>query len=254
MQRLVILFVIAFASVHADTLQLRDGRVINGRFISADRNSIRFRPNDSNRVRVYSRSRVANIIFEGPTGAASSSRGMSAQTEAPAQTAAPAQTPMPLATPMPQSTPSANIEADGNFIPAGTPITVRTSDRIDADASQIGNNITVTLAHPIVINGRTISPAGAQATMQVMGVLGGNRLTGSGDITLRLVNLSGSDGRVFNVTTSDAVGQVDRGAHVTAAVDGANTAGKGSEFLVGHRVAVQAGTQLTFTLQQNVDF
>jgi hypothetical protein len=172
---------------------------------------------------------------------------------------------------------SANVQSDGNYIPAGTVVSVRTLDPIDSDASQIGNTYQVTLAQPIVVNGNMIAPAGSNATVQVMGVQGGNRLTGRGDISLQLVSFTGSDGRAYNVASSDAVVRSDSRGRQSAEVIGGGAAlgaivgaiagggegaaigaasgaalGSGVQLMRGHRIRIQPETVLNFTLQQPV--
>src|SRR5947209_7898294 len=56
--------VLGALSVPADTLQLRDGRVINGTFEGGDRAGIRFRAYNEDRGRFFDMGRVSNLSFD----------------------------------------------------------------------------------------------------------------------------------------------------------------------------------------------
>ena len=257
--RAVFCFALLLAGVRADTLQLLDGRVIQGIFITGDRGGIRFRPYNSRHSHLYPMTRVASVSFGDGTKSAS----VEAEGAMPTATALAVDTATTPATAVTSSMPAAtpNLQAQGNFIPAGTRLAVRISSAIDLDASHIGDSIPVTLAHAIVVNGNTVAPAGSSAAMQVVGVAGGNRLTDQGDVTLQLTSITTSDGRQYNVSTGDV--RVTGGPHGANSADvyagpspGSivpGTVAAGKPFLVGQRIQVEANAELTFTLQQDVD-
>lgn len=227
MRALACVFAVVCLVGRADTLELRDGRVITGTFESADKTHIRFRPDHSRRTEVYLRSRVAHVTLNTTSGPSTASTpvGTVAATPPP---------PMATVTPEPSSS-SANVQASGNIIPAGTTIQVRVPDALQLDASHIGDTYSVALAEPIVVNGNMVAAKGSGATLQVTGIAGGNRLTGTGDVMVQLVSFSGSTGQTYNTVTSEAV--VSDRSHTV---------------LRGQHIQVRPGAVLGFTLQQNV--
>lgn len=286
-------------SLHADTLQLRDGRVINGTFEGGDRAGIRFHPYGEDHARLFDFGTVANITFEGNPATSTynssdwNNNGTADRMNGPYGAMPQATSPMPPATsPMPAQTmapansysnppyngpytgptySSANIQSpQANVIPAGTVISVRTIDRIECDGNSAGSTYQVTLAQPIIVNGRMVAPAGSTATVEAMGVQ-------HGDVSLQLVSFTDINGRVINVPSSDAVvaggphgrqsaevigGGAALGAIVGAvagggpgAAIGAATgaaAGAGYQLMRGHHIKIEPETLLAFTVQQNV--
>jgi hypothetical protein len=270
--------VLGALSLPADTLQLRDGRIISGTYLGGGPDGIRFRPANNGQDRFFELGRVATIAFDHNNNGDSSSyngntygnpynNGYNSSTYAGSADRMrdqygepmPQQTPMPVAPPAPQSTYNtyngayngSSVQSTGSYIPAGTTISVRTIDPIDSDATQIGNTYQVTLAQPVVVNGQTIAPVGATAVVQVMAVQGGNGIGGRGDISLQLVSFTGADGRTYNVNTSDAVvtggprgrqsAEVIGGGAALGAIIG-GIAGGGPGAAIGAATGAAAGT------------
>ena len=250
-------------SVQADTLQLRDGRVISGTFEGGDRAGIRFQPYGENQSSVFSLGSIQNITFEGNSAASSynsssyttrtwNSNGYNGAVTSPLPEVT---TPMPVATtPMPVSSingaytgptfSSTNIQSPENrLIPAGTVIAVRTVEPIDCDASHVGTTWQVTLAAPIILNGQLVAPIGSPATVEVTG-------SRHGEISLQLVGFTNINGQSFNVASSDGVtASGTYGAQVTGGLPGTVN---GYQIMRGRHIDIQPQTLLSFTLQQNV--
>src|SRR6267378_7598408 len=112
---------LAFVSVSdsADTLQMKDGRVIQGRFLGGTQASVQFEANG--KIDLYDVDQVLSITF---TGAASAS------------------SPTHIVPPIPasQSTaPSASRSGSGVTVPAGTSLLVRMIDSVDSDKNHVGD-------------------------------------------------------------------------------------------------------------------
>jgi hypothetical protein len=252
-------------TMQADTLQLRDGRVINGTYEGGDRAGIRFQASGEDHARLFDLAAVSNITFEGNTAANSwsssssyTSRTWHGNGEMPVAT-----TPMPVATsPMPVATnsalytgptySSANIQSpDNRLIPAGTVIAVRTTDPIDCDASQAGATFQVTLAAPVVLNNQMIAPVGSAALVQAM-------RGHDGKVSLQLISFTNINGQSFNVASSDGVVTGGANGPQSAEVVGGGRVGaevsaeSGYQLMRGHHISVQPATLLSFTLQQSV--
>src|SRR5438874_12453382 len=114
-KRILISWLAVASLLPADTLILRNGSTINGKFVSGDSRSIRF--STGSQVNTYDLADIDNLRFEGG---------------APAPAVAPPPSPAPP--PPPEAPPSAgNTLSGGIAIPAGTEISVRTIDSVDSE-------------------------------------------------------------------------------------------------------------------------
>src|SRR5581483_9044197 len=85
-----------------------------------------------------------------------------------------------------QQTPSSNDDSDKQAasklvpdhieIPVGTAINVRLQSSLSSGTSQAGQSFDAVIDQPIVVNGRTIVPSGAEATGRVVAADPGGRL------------------------------------------------------------------------------
>lgn len=80
-------------------------------------------------------------------------------------------------------------------IPAGTTLTVRLGQSLGSKISQSGQSFTATLANDLAVDGKTIIPAGANATGTVVNAAPLGRFKGGALLEVQLVslNLNGSD-------------------------------------------------------------
>ncbi len=105
-----------------------------------------------------------------------------------AQPAAPAPPPPP---PPPQKV----------TVPAGTQLSVRLNDPLDSERNQVGDTFHATLSSPIVLDGETIIPEGADVLGRVADVKSAGRFAGNSVLTLELTSLS-INGRTYNLQTN----------------------------------------------------
>ncbi|HEY6936675.1 MAG TPA: hypothetical protein VI424_05955 [Terriglobales bacterium] len=89
-------------------------------------------------------------------------------------------------------------------IPAGARLSVRITEKLSSETSHVGDRFHGTLAAPIVANGRTLFPQGAEVTGQVAHVKSSGRLSSPGELTLVLRTLR-SGGRTYNVSANPFV-------------------------------------------------
>lgn len=164
---------LAGVSASADTLRLKSGAVVEGTFLGGDARTIRFLGADGN-TRQHPINDVAAIEFGG----------------APVTAAAPA-----------ASSPAATTGRA--TIPAGTVVTVRMIDSIDAQQTAVGERYRCSIDDPIVVNNQTIIPRGADCNVQVARAETGGRLAGSDQLELKLFNVT-VNGRVYDVATESA--------------------------------------------------
>jgi hypothetical protein len=88
-------------------------------------------------------------------------------------------------------------------IAAGTPISIRLNQGIQSDTTTVGQTYTATLAVPLQLNGKTVLPVGADATIKVVGIQEAGKLTGQSMLQLSLVELA-SGGKIYKVSTGAA--------------------------------------------------
>ncbi len=255
------------AMLQADTLRMKDGRVLTGSFEGADRNDVRFRP-DSRQMQHFNRYDVDSISFDdGGTRADSGfntgnrnndGRGNADRTR------------------YDRTDSSQGYNSGGYVIPAGTVISARMIDSVDSDSTHVGETYRASLDQPIVVDGQTIATSGSDATVSVVRVQQGGRISGNEEVALALSSFN-SNGRTFELNTNNetvssgsrgkqsgevigggaALGAIigalaggGRGAAIGAASGGA--LGAGAQVLRGQRVRVPAETRLSFTLAQDV--
>jgi hypothetical protein len=157
-------------------------------------------------------------------------------------------------------------------IPAGTAIAVRTSEAIDSQNADLTREYAAGLDDDLVVNGVTLAPRGARATLRVIEARKAGAVKGRASLTLALVALT-INGKVVAVESGEVqsesasqgkkatkfgaiggaaggiVGGVLGGAKGAAAGAAAGAgAGVGVAALNGQRVQVPSETRLTFTL------
>lgn len=260
----------------ADTVTLRSGRVIRGTYLGGSARQVRIDAGDQ--IQTLDVDDIARIEFTPP-----------AQTSAPAAPAAPAASVAPAAPVAPpaapsnlrvntESAPPAPQSASGE-LPAGTNIVVRMIDGIDSQNSSVGQTFAASVDEPVMLNGDTVVPRGADAVVKLVDAKESGKLTGRAELTLDLVSVK-VNGRAVDVNTQTvsresasrgqrtakvaggaaALGAIigaiaggGTGAAIGAAAGGA--AGAGAEVVTkGQRVQIPSETRLTFTLDTPVRF
>ncbi|MCY4587380.1 MAG: hypothetical protein OXB98_15185, partial [Bryobacterales bacterium] len=128
----------------ADELILHNGTVIAGTYIGGDARSVRFIGPDGN-VQTYSVGDVSRIVFAtSPTTAAPPS-------------------PAPPPSPGAYSQSPVAHSPTGVTVPAGTLITVRLIDSIDADLTGVGERFRGRIDDPLVVGSYVVGPPPAHA-------------------------------------------------------------------------------------------
>jgi len=263
----LILAVAAFGS--ADTLTLRSGRVVHGEYVGGDARHIKMAVGD--RVDSYSVEDVDSLQFS-LGQKLNSERSPTYQDQAP-----PAPIPPPPPAGFAQQPPPPAPYADGLQIPGGTPITVRMIDAVNSEQSRLGQTFRASVDEPVVVNGQTVIPRGADAIAKLVEDKQSGKFEGRTVLTLALQQVV-ANGRMVDITTSDVSQASSSRGSCTAKVVGGTTAlgaivgalaggGKGAAIgaasgaavggtaeavTKGQVVKIPAETRLTFTLQQPV--
>jgi hypothetical protein len=91
--------------------------------------------------------------------------------------------------------------ATAQTIPAGTPVTVRVSSQISSGTAEAGQPFEGSLAHKLVVGGKTIAPAGAAVHGKVTLAKSSGRLHAPGQLSIRLTSIQ-ANGRSIPVSSS----------------------------------------------------
>ena len=173
------------------------------------------------------------------------------------------------------------VNMQGDMIPAGTQLAVRTNEQIQADAQSVGQTYQAEIAQDISDqNGRVIIPKGSPARLTVANVSSGTAGVGNNQVALALqsVNVNGRDYMLQSDTQTASndrgigknkrtatmvgggavlgtvIGAVAGGAKgaVLGAVLGGAAGGTAQVLTRGKEVKVPAEAVLTFRLDQPV--
>lgn len=258
----------------ADTITLRSGRVIQGTYLGGTARQVRVDLGD--RIETLDVTDVSRIEFY--TAAA---------------VALPVPAPPPPPEPVLERRSESNVFRPDNAepvaapapprwsgdLPAGTNLVVRLIDGVDSEVNHVGQTFAASIDEPVMINGETVIPRGADAVVKLVDAKDSGKFTGRSELTLNLVSVK-IDGRPVDINTQTvsresssrgertakvaggtaAVGAIigaiaggGKGAAIGAAAGGA--AGAGAEVVTkGQRVKIPSETRLTFTLETPVHF
>ena len=168
---------------------------------------------------------------------------------------------------------SMNRGSLGVTVPSGTTFTVRMIDPVDSSVNQTGETFRASLDEPLVVDGRTIAPRGADVTTKLVNVEEAGKISGRSELALVLYDVT-INGRKYEITTEQVSQQgASRGQQsatrigglaVLGAVIGAIAGGGGGAargaaagagagtavqvFTHGDSVKIPAETRLDFTL------
>jgi hypothetical protein len=222
----VALALLLAASLSADKIRLRSGKVIEGSFVGADSRTVRV---------LLDNGQVAEVKIED-----------AAAVEFTARPPAPPPPPPrpPAAKPAPAPAPRPAV-----VVAEGTRITVRLTQPIDVDISYAGQTFKAIVDDPITSNGLIVVPRGAAATVQAVAVQQSGTMKGSDKISLKLHSIS-IGGNVYDVSSGyvDAKGggegkrtarKVGGGAGLGSIIGG--IAGGGEGAAIGALVGAGAG-------------
>lgn len=263
----------------ADTLELKDGRVLQGRYLGGTAAVLRFEVNGE--VQTFNVTQVVAVTFTGPSAASAP--------PAPEQPPAPpvAEEP-PSAAPAVQSrdtmssAPAAAAPAQDPAaqygevtLPAGQSLLVRMIDGVDSTKNQVGDIFHASLETDLYVHGTLVAHKGTDVYGRLANAKAAGHLAGSSELELELTRIV-IDGRDYPLVSSDytlqgkgrgsdtakkvgggaifgaiigAIAGGGKGAAVGAAAGSAAGAGV-QVFTRGQQVKVPSETLLEFRLQQ----
>ena len=243
----------------ADSLQLKNGSLIKGKFMGGTESEISFQVGST--VQKYNLADIVSLKFD-------SERAASDQPE-PSTSSLPSE---------PQPTGQSGMKTPAYVtIPAGTRISVRTIDPIDSAQNQVGDRFQASLEEPLRVDGNEIVSRDAAVYGRLAESKESGTFTGRSQLRLELTALV-VNGQTVPIVTGDyelagksrgastakrtvgeaAVGSIigalaggGKGAAIGAGV-GAG-AGAASEIITkGDQIKVPSETLIDFTLRQDV--
>lgn len=245
------------SAAYADSLELKNGSLINGTFVGGTQNEISFKVGSS--VQNYRLTDISSIRFD---------------SEAPG---------LDMPTRKANSVPDATAGASDSTtsapatIPAGTQICVRTIDVIDSTKNHVGDRFQASLEEPLTLDGKVVVAKGADVYGRLIESKTSGTFAGRSELRLELTGIV-VNGQTVPVVTGEysltgksrgettakrtlgaaAVGTIigavaggGKGAGIGAASGAA--VGAGSEIITkGDQVKIPSETLLDFTLQQDI--
>ena len=254
---LLAILTLAVSMASADTLKLKNGSLIEGKFLGGTENEISFQVGAT--VQKYSVADVASLRFDSE-GVASAPAPQATNLLPDAQAAQ-----------APLETKPANVT-----IPSGTRISVRTIDDIDSTRNSVGDRFQASLAEPLTFEGNVVVERDTLVYGRLTESEESGTFTGRSQLRLELIGIE-VNGRLVPVVTGEyevagksrgastakrTFGGAALGALIGAAADGGRGAaigagvgagaGAGSEIITrGNQVKVPSETLLDFTLEQD---
>jgi hypothetical protein len=248
----------------ADTLELKDGRVLRGRFLGGTQALMRFSVNGE--VQTFNVSEIVALTFTSDYG--------NPPPPPPPQQAAPPPEPRAAVAPAP-ATP---MPAGGQIvIPAGQSLLVRMIDGVDSKTNNVGDIFHASLETDLNVNGTLVARKGTDVYGRLANAKGAGRLAGSSELQLELTRMV-INGQDYPVVSSDytmrgkgrgtntaekvgggaalgaIIGAIAGGGRGAAIGAGAGSAaGAGVNVITrGQQVKIPSETLLEFRLQQPV--
>ena len=244
----------------SDTLQLKNGSLIKGKFLGGTETEISFQVGST--VQKYSVADIVSLKFDSQGGAS-----------------APAPQPQPQKSlpDDPGTTAQVEVKPDYVTIPAGTLISVRTIDAIDSANNVVGDRFQASLYEPLTLEGNVVVAKDALVYGRLTQSKESGTFTGRSQLRLELTGIV-VNGKMVSVVTGEyevtgksrgastakrTIGGAALGAIIGGVADGGQGAaigagagagaGAASEIIIrGEQVKVPSETLLDFTLQQDV--
>src|SRR5271165_5241893 len=143
----------------ADTLYLKSGATIQGSYAGGDNRQVKIVVGDH--VETYQRDEVLRLELSGGS-------------QAPAAAAAPA-----------TQVPAFNTPE----VPSGTNLVIRMIDNVDSERDKVGQTYRASIDEPVVVNGQTLLPRGADAVVKLVNEHDSGRFTGATSLTLDILQI-----------------------------------------------------------------
>ncbi|MBZ5529015.1 MAG: hypothetical protein LAN71_14095 [Acidobacteriia bacterium] len=278
MAAVALALVFAGATV-ADTLELKDGRVLQGRFAGGTQAMVRFEVNGQ--VETYSRTQIIALTFTneyaGSTGQGPGSKGGLTPTVEPTGQSGYGTQPAYGTQPGYGAPPVYNTPPGTYLVPAGTPVLVRMIDTVDSNRNHVGDIFHASLETDLIVNDVAVARKGTDVYGRLAEAKSAGHYAGSSELQLELTRMV-VENRDYMIMSSDyevkgkgrgsdtakkvgvgavggaIIGAIAGGGEGAAIGAAAGTAaGAGVQvFTKGQQVRVPSETVLEFRLEQPV--
>jgi hypothetical protein len=229
----------------ADSLELKDGRVLTGRFLGGTQALMRFSVNGE--VQTFNVSEIVALTFTSDYG--------NPPPPPPQQTAPPPQ-PQAAVTP----TPAPAAAGSQIVIPAGQSLLVRMIDGVDSKTNNVGDIFHASLETDLNVNGTLVARKGTDVYGRLANAKGAGRLAGSSELQLELTRMV-INGQDYPVVSSDytmkgkgrgtnTAEKVGGGAALGAIIGAIAGGGRGAAIGAGAGSAAGAGVNVVTRGQQ----
>ena len=235
--------ILALTALAADTVTLKDGRVISGTYLGGSPREVKIETGD--KIENLNVADIDSIHF-----------GVSQRAN--------------------EAEPGA-ARADAAPLPAGTKFVIRMIDGVDSERNTVGQTFAASLDEPVLIDGDTVIPRGADVVVKLVDDQESGKLAGRTTLTLDLMSVKVKGQTVDVNTQTVSEDSSSRGARTAKMVGGGAVlggiigaaagggkgaaiglgsgaaAGTGAEILTkGQRVRIPSETRLTFVLENPV--
>jgi hypothetical protein len=221
----------------SDTLELKNGSSIKGKYMGGTTTQISFQVGSS--IQQYSVSDVSSLTFDSPAPAA-------------AAPVTPSSDPALLTRGQQPTTPVATAPSSANKItvPTGTRLVVRTIDAVDSDKNHVGDKFQASLDQALYVNEVLVAPRGADVYGRLEEVKEAGHIQGKSQLKLSLTSIV-INGQNVPLSTGDyelsgksrgtnTAKKVGGGAAIGAVIGAIAGGGKGAA--IGAGVGAGAGT------------
>jgi len=230
----------------ADTLELKDGRILKGKYLGGTQAVLRFELNGE--VQTFSTTEIVALTFTGNPGHSA---------PAPAPAAAPAETPAMA----PAAGVASSLSGGNVTIPAGQSLLVRMIDGVDSSKNHVGDVFHASLETDLNVSNSIVARKGTDVYGRLANAQEAGHLSGSAELQLELTRMV-IDGKDYPIVSSDyslrgkgrgsdTAKKVGGGAVAGAIIGAIAGGGKGAAIGAGVGSAAGAGVQV-FTRGQQV--
>ncbi len=227
------------ATAAADSLELKDGRIITGKYIRGTPANIHFEVDG--KVKIYKIGEVAALYFGDTAPGAPSAKAPSATAAAHAPKTA-------------TTSGTSAVSGSGGTIAQGTKLMVRMIDTVDSDKNSVGDTFRASVEQDVVVNGAVLVGKGTDVRGELLEVKEAGKLTGKSELKLELKEILIRNQWV-PITTGDyeAAGEsrgkdtavkVGAGAAIGAVIGAIAGGGKGAAIGAGVGAGAGAAIQL----------
>lgn len=249
----------------ADTITMKTGNVINGTYLGGTARQVRVDLGDS--IQTIDVTDISRIEFGGNAPPVA---------VAPPRRESNVMRPDPTPPPPP---PPAQASMNGFTLPAGTNFVIRMIEGVDSERARVGQTFAASLDQPVMLNGDTAIPRGADVTVKLVDAKESGKLTGRAELALALQSVR-VNGQMVDINTQTVTQESSSRGQRTAKVAGGTAAvgaiigaiagggkgaaigagagaaaGAGSQVIMdGQRVRIPSETRLTFVLDNAVRF